>query len=138
MEKLQSKAKLVEEFRIDVDDRRNHAVPLDLSPPDGTDMGPSALELCVMSFAGCYATIFVLTTKKMRFSLKNLEVKVDGIKSEDVGTIIEANVDIFVDADVPKERLERAHKLTVQNCPVGKLFEKADVKIKYSLRTTKD
>jgi putative redox protein len=138
MAKLHAKAKLIENFRIDVDDQRAHAVALDLPPPDGTDIGPSALELCLMSFAGCYATIFLLTAKKMRFSLKNLEVKADGVKSEDVGTITEANVDILVDANMPKDRIERVHELTVQNCPVGKLFERADVKIKYNLRTARE
>ena len=119
MAKLHAKAKLIENFRIDVDDRRTHALPLDLSPPDGTDMGPSALELCVMSLAGCYATIFVLTAQKMRFTLKNLEVKVDAVKSEQVGTITEVNVDVLVEADIPKDRIQRAHELTVKGCPVG-------------------
>jgi len=136
--KLHAKAKLVENYRIDVDDQRTHAIALDLSPPDGTDMGPSALELCLMSFAGCYATIFVLMARKMRLSLKDLEVKVDAVKSEEAGTITEANVNIFVDANVAKDRIQRAHELTVRGCPVGKLFERADVKIKYTLRTAKE
>jgi putative redox protein len=136
--KLHAKAKLVENYRIDVDDQRTHAIALDLSPPDGTDMGPSALDLCLMSFAGCYATIFALTARKMRFALKNLEVKVDAVKSEEEGTIIEANVDIFVDTDIAKDRIQRAHELTVKGCPVGKLFERADVKIKYTLITAKE
>jgi len=133
MTKLHAKAKLIENFRIDVDDQRNHAVALDLEPPDGTDMGPSALELCIMSYAGCYATIFVLTANKMRFKLKNLEVKIDAMKSEEAGTITEANVHILVDADMSKDRLQRAHELTVKTCPVGILFERAKVKIKYNL-----
>jgi uncharacterized OsmC-like protein len=90
-----------------------------------------------MSFVGCYVTIFTLVAKKMRFSVRNLEVSVEGVKSEAVGTISEANVDVFVEADMPKDRLERAHELTVQGCPVGKLFEKAGVKMKYNLRTAK-
>jgi putative redox protein len=131
--KLHAKAKLIESFRIDVDDRRTHAVPLDLSPPDGTDMGPSALELCLMSFAGCYATIFVLTAQKMRFTLKKLEVKVDAVKSAEVGTITEASVDVLVEADMSTDRLERVHELTLKGCPVGILFERAGVKIKYNV-----
>ena len=138
MTKLHSKAKLVENFRIDVDDQRTHAVALDLSPPDGTDMGPSALDLCLMSFAGCYATIFVLTAQKMRFKVKNLEVKVDAIKSEQVGTLTEATVNVLVEADMSKDRIQRAHELTVKDCPVGKLFEKAGVKISYNVRTGKE
>ena len=138
MTKLHSKAKLVENFRIDVDDRRMHTVALDLSPPDGTDMGPSALDLCVMSFAGCYAAIFILTAQKMRFTVKNLEVKVDAVKSEQVGTITEAAVTVLVEADMPRDRIQRAHELTVKDCPVGRLFEKAGVKISYSVRTGKE
>jgi putative redox protein len=136
--KLHAKATMVENYRIDVDDQRTHAMALDLSPPDGTDMGPSALELCLMSYAGCYATIFVMTAKKMRFSPRKLEVKVDGVKSEEAGTITEANVDILVDADMSRDRLLRAHELTVKGCPVGKLFEKANVKMKYTVRAAKE
>jgi len=135
---LHARAKLVENFRVDADDQRAHAVALDWPLPDGMDMGPSALELCLMSFAGCYASIFVLTANKMRFPLKDLEVKVDAVKSEEAGTITEANVAILVDANVAKDRIQRAHELTVKSCPVGVLFEKAGVKIRYSLRTAKE
>jgi len=138
MAKLRARAKLVENLRIDVDDQGTHTVCLDQPAPDGTDMGPSPLDLCLMSFAGCYATIFVLTVKKMRFSLKNLKVEVEGVKSEAVGTIAEANVDVLVEADMPKDRLQRAHELTVKGCPVGKLFERAGVKMKYNLRNVKE
>jgi uncharacterized OsmC-like protein len=137
--KLCANAKLVRDFRIDVDDGRTHALCLDLSQDDdGTDMGPSALELALMSYAGCYATIFVLTTKKMRFSLEDLEVKAKAIKSEEVGTITEVKFEIMVKADIPKDRIERIHKLTLQDCPVGKIFEKAGVKTSYNVRTQKE
>lgn len=64
MAKLYASAKLVKDLRIDVDDGRSHALCLDLPLDLGTDMGPSALELALMSFAGCYATTFTLTAKK--------------------------------------------------------------------------
>jgi putative redox protein len=137
--KLHANAKLVKDFRIDVDDGRSHAVCLDLSrDDDGTDMGPSALELCVMSHAGCYATIFVLTAKKMRFSLKDLEVKVEAVKSEEAGTVTEEKFEIIVRIDAPEDRVQRIHKLTLQDCPVGKLFERAGVKISYDVRIEKE
>jgi len=136
--KLRARARLVENYRIDVDDQRTHAVCLDQPSPDGTDMGSSALELCLMSLAGCYATIFVLTTKKMRFPVKNLEVNVEAVKTEAVGTITEAHVDVRVETDMPKERLRRAHELTMRTCPVGKLFEKAGVKMNYNVRNTNE
>ena len=137
MTKLYAQAKLVGGFRIDVDDQRSHTVAVDLAPPDGRDMGPSALELCLMSFVGCYATIFMLTTQKMRVTVRNLEVETTAVKSAEAGTITEAEVDVLVDSDMPKDRLQRAHELTLKGCPVGILFEKANVKIKYNLRAVK-
>jgi putative redox protein len=137
--KLYGNAKLVKGFRIDVDDGRGHAVCLDLSrDDDGTNMGPSALELCVMSHAGCYATIFALTAKKMRFSLKDLEVKVEAVKSEEAGMVTEEKFEIIVKIDAPEDRVQRIHNLTLQSCSVGRLFEKAGVKISYSIRTEKE
>jgi putative redox protein len=133
-EKLYANAKFVKGFRIDVDDGRCHGICLDLQPELGTDMGPSALELCVMSYAGCYATIFALTAKKMRVVLKDLEVKMEAVKSEEIGTISEVSLNITVDAKAPDDRIERLHKLTVRNCPVAEIFEKAGVTAKYSVK----
>jgi putative redox protein len=131
--KLYAQASLVGDFRIDVDDQRAHTVALDLVPPDGKDMGPSALDLCLMSFVGCYAAIFMLTVQKMRVKVKNLGVKAVAVKSEQAGTITGAEVDVVVDSDAREDRLKRAHELTVKGCPVGLLFERAKVKIAYHL-----
>jgi putative redox protein len=135
--KLHATAKLVRGFRIDVDDGRKHAVCLDLPPDDGTDMGPSALELALMSYVGCYATIFALTAKKMRITLKDLQVDSEAVKSEEAGTITQVRVGILVLADAPKDRIKRAHELTLKTCPVGILFERADVKMEYRLKMEK-
>jgi len=135
--KLHATAKLVRGFRIDVDDGRKHAICLDLPPDDGTDMGPSALELTLMSYVGCYATIFALTAKKMRIALEDLEVKSEAIKSEEVGTITQVRIDIMVATTALEDRIKRAHELTLKTCPVGILFEKASVKMEYRLRVEK-
>jgi putative redox protein len=124
-------------FRIDVDDGRKHAICLDLPLDDGTDMGPSALELTLMSYVGCYATIFALTAKKMRITLEDLEVKSEAIKSEEVGTITQVRIDIMVATTALEDRIKRAHELTLKTCPVGILFEKASVKMEYRLRVEK-
>lgn len=133
MAKIQCTAKLIKDLKIYVDDGRSHAVCLDQPPDDGDDMGPTALALAVMSFAGCYASIFALTARKMRIKLKDLDVKIEAIKSEEIGTITSANLDITVKAEAPVDRIERLHQLTLRNCPVGKLFEKAGVKTDYQL-----
>lgn len=138
MTKLNATAKLVKKYRIDVDDGRGHAICLDLEESSGgTNMGPSALELALMSLAGCYATIFMLTANKMRMAIKDLEVKTEAIKSERVGTITEARLEVRVKTDAPKDRMDRLHVLTVKGCPVGKLFEKAGVKTTYNVNIEK-
>jgi len=90
-----------------------------------------------MSHAGCYATICALTAKKMRLHLQGCEVKVEAIKSEAAGTIVEENFEIVFKLDAPEDRVQRLHELTLKNCPVGILFEKAGVKIKYNLKAQK-
>jgi putative redox protein len=130
---MYSKAKLVENFNIIVDDGRDHGVCLDLPPDLGTNLGPTALELCVMSLSGCITTIFALTAKKMRISISNLEVQVEATKSKVTGTISEVCCKTKVKADASEDRIQRILKLTVKNCPVGKLFEKAGITIKSNL-----
>jgi uncharacterized OsmC-like protein len=64
-------------------------------------------------------------------------VKGEGVKSEEAGTITEAKFDINVKADAPADRLQRCHELTIKDCPVGKIFEKAGVKTSYSFKIEK-
>ena len=135
MTKLYANAKWIKGLRTDVDDGRSHAVCLDLPHETGTDMGTSALELALMSYAGCYATIFVLTASKSRINLEDLEVKMEATKSEEAGTIEAARLEIEVKADAPSDRVQRVHELTLENCPVGKIFDKAGIKTAYALKT---
>ena len=135
---ITSKAKLIKDLRVAVDNGRAHSVCLDLPPELGTDMGPTALELGVMSFSGCFVTIFSLTAKKMRIQLKDLEVLLRAQKSAETGTIISAEFSITVKSDASEDRIQRIFELTSKNCPVGKLFEQAGVKISYNLKHIKD
>jgi uncharacterized OsmC-like protein len=91
-----------------------------------------------MSHAGCYATIAALTAEKMRLTLKGCEVKVEAEKSEETGTIAEETFDILFKLDAPEDKVQRLHELTLKNCTVGKLFERAGVKITYNLKTLKE
>jgi putative redox protein len=91
-----------------------------------------------MSHAGCYATICALTAQKMRLPLKGCDVKVEAVKSEEAGTITEETFNITFKLDAPADRIQRLHDLTLKNCPVGVLFEKASVKITYNLKTQKE
>ncbi len=71
--KMYANAKLIEGFQIMLDDGESHSTIVDLAPDLGTGLGPSSLELCVMSHAGCYVTILALVAKKMHLALKGLK-----------------------------------------------------------------
>ena len=134
--KIYANAKIIEGFQIMLDDNEAHSYVVDLAPDLGTGLGASALELCVMTHAGCYATIFALTAKKMRLELKGLKVKVEAIKSEETGTISEETFEIQIRMDASQDRIDRLHKLTLETCPVGILFEKAGVKVSYKINVS--
>jgi uncharacterized OsmC-like protein len=70
----------------------------------------------------------------MRVTLKDLEVKMEAVKSEELGTITEVKAEVEVKADVPEDKIQMVHRLTLKNCPVGKLFENAGVKVSYNLK----
>jgi len=138
MVKMKAKAKLVEGFQIVLDDGYSHAIVVDLPPDLGSGMGPTSLEICVMSHAGCYVTICALTAKKMRIPLEGLTAEVEAVKTDEAGTITEETFDIEIKADAPANRLQRRHELTVKNCPVDILLQKAGVKINYNVKTMKE
>lgn len=135
MVKINAKAKLVEGFQIILDDGHSHAVVVDLPRDLGTGLGPTSLEICVMSHAGCYVTICALTAKKMRIPLKELTAKVEAVKTDEAGTITEETFDVEIKADAPADRIQRLHEVTVKNCPVDILLKKAGVKIEYNVKT---
>jgi uncharacterized OsmC-like protein len=136
--KIYANAKLIEGFQILLDDNESHSYVVDLAPDLGTGLGTSSLELCVMSHAGCYATIFLLTAKKMRLKIRSLRVKLEAIKSEETGTISAESFGIDINTKDPQDRIDRAHRLTLETCPVGILFEKAGVKATYKVTTSKE
>ncbi len=138
MAKLHTRARIIQGYEIALDNGRGHCSVADQPTPTFQGLGPTPLELCVMSHAGCYATIAALTAEKMRLQLKGCEVKIEATKSEDIGTITEETFDILFKLDAPIDRVQRLHELTLKNCPVGVLFEKAGVKITYNIKTKKE
>jgi putative redox protein len=136
--KLHARARLIQDFEVALDNGRSHCTIADQPTPTFPGLGPTPLELCVMSHAGCYATIAALTAQKMRLDLKGCDVKVEAIKSEQTGTIAQESFDITFKIDAPQDRIQRLHELTLKNCPVGVLFEKAGVNISYDLKTRKE
>lgn len=123
----------IENFRMSVDDGR-HCICLDLPPELGTDKGPSALDLTVMSLAGCIAQIFTLVSKKMRVELDDLQVAMRAEQPDGAPTITKVNCELTVKSQENEEKLSKVWKHTYSTCPVGRLFEAAGVKIECGLK----
>ena len=131
---MKSTAKLINNYKSVVDNNRSHSIVLDLpTSSDGTDSGPTALELSLMSLSGCISTIFAIVAKKMRLNYQDLEVEVEGDKTQDLNTIGWANINVSIVSDESRERIEKCLDNTVDNCPVGVLFKRAGVELKSNL-----
>ncbi len=138
MAKFHVRARTIQGYELILDNGRSQSAVADQPTGNAPGMGPTPFELCLMSHAGCYATICVLTAEKMRLPLKGCDVKIEATKSSETGTVSEESFDITMKLDAPEDRVQRLHEVTLKNCPVGILFEKAGVKITYNLKTVKD
>jgi putative redox protein len=137
LNRLRARARVIQGYEIALDNGKSHSTIADQPTETSPGLGPTPLELCVMSHAGCYATICALTASRMRLPLKGCDVEIAALESEEAGTITEENFDITLTIDAPEDRVRRLHELTLKHCPVGILFEKAGVKINYNLKTIK-
>jgi len=126
---MKSKSLLLEGYQSVIDNGRNHSVVTDL--PNGANVGASALELTVMSLAGCISTIFKTTAEKMRIPLDRIEVEMNAEKGDD--TIQKVQYTAKIKSEASEEQLKRCLELTEKNCPVGVLFSKAGVEIEGNL-----
>jgi uncharacterized OsmC-like protein len=97
---------------MSLDNGRSHCIIADQPADTGTALGPTPLELCVMSHAGCYVTTCVWVAKKMRILLKGLTVKVEAVETDEAGTITEETFNITIKADAPSDRIQRLHEVT--------------------------
>lgn len=114
-------------FRSVVDNGRAHSVVVDLPRNQGgEDLGPTALELAVMSLAGCLGTIFAIVARKRNLSYEGLRVELEAEKGEK--TIEKVRGILKIRTAASKEEVETALKLTMEICPVGLIFERAGVK----------
>jgi putative redox protein len=117
-----------------LDDGRKHSMVTDLSPDEGgTDFGPSALEVTVMSLAGCITTIWAIIAANSKVEYRDITAEVDASKPSGEKTITTAKAVVTVHSDDDEKKLERCLDKTMKTCPVGLLFEKAGVEIETEL-----
>ncbi len=123
-----------EGFRSELGNGRGHAVVVDWPPEDGgRDAGPSGLELAAMSLAGCVTTIFAAVARKRRLPYDRLRADLTAERPRGAPTIERVRGVVTVASSAPKEDVETVLRLTIQQCPVGVLFERAGVASEWEL-----
>ncbi len=124
MTKIKAIAKWVENFQSIADNTRGHSVVLDLGTASGgTDTGPSALELAIMSLADCAVTIFADVCKKSDVILRKMEVTAEAEKPSDSPIITGVNMKVKLAAKARKQKLDAIWRRTEANCPVVFIFK---------------
>jgi uncharacterized OsmC-like protein len=133
MPKIKVNAKWVENVRSIVDNSRTHSIVCDLPPSqDGSDSGPTALELALMALADCGVTIFASVCKKSNIELSKVEVTVEAEKMPTSPVITGVTMKVNVSAKARQALLEGAWRRTEANCPVISIFtEPMPVKVEF-------
>ncbi|MEA5129974.1 MAG: OsmC family protein [Proteiniphilum sp.] len=113
-------------FDTDID---GHKITIDLAvEAGGDDKGPRPKKLLMIAAAGCTGLDVVEIVRKMRIDLKGFDIRMEAEMSEEhpkqytsLKVIYE-----FEGDNLPKEKLERACKLSFDNyCGVLAMYKKA-------------
>jgi len=126
-------------YQSAIDNDRNQSITVDL--PDmkgGENVGPTALELCIMSFAGCINTIFIMLAKKMRIEFSALKTELYAEQEQGAPTITDVDCVLFITSNAPEEKIEKCFEQTIKTCPVGAIFEKAGIRITHEIILTQE
>lgn len=122
------------QFQSVVDNGRNHSTVIDLpEAKGGSNSGPTALEICVMSFSGCVGTIFAMVAQKMHLEFEKMEVEVDAQQKDNAPTLTDVHFTMKIKTAATEEKVAKCIEHTMNTCPVGVLYRQAGVKITNSI-----
>jgi putative redox protein len=108
---------------------RDHIVTTDSNSDEGgRNLGPAPTELFLAALGGCIMINASRIVKKMRIELKNVRMRILGIKEQNdrPSSFVQLNVDAAVDADaVDRARLEKPLRLAEADCTVSNTLRDA-------------
>ena len=117
-----------------LEDDRGHSVTVDLpADEDGRDLGTSALELSVLSLAGCVTTIFALVARRRRLRFEAMRVELEALRPRGARTIASVEGTFQISTSASEDEVTTALNLTLRTCPVGVLFEQAGIPVRVRL-----
>jgi putative redox protein len=119
-----------ERYATTLEDGRGHAVVVDLPVHEGgTSAGTSALELCVLSLAGCITTIFAVVARKRRLDFHALHLAMEAERDRGAPTVSRVRGTLRIRTRASADEVATALRLTLKSCPVGVLFARAQVPV---------
>lgn len=117
-----------------LEDGRGHVVTVDLPADEGGgDRGTSALELAVLSLAGCITTIFALVARRRRLAVDAVRIELEADRPRGAATIARIRGTAQVSTAASREAVETALGITLRTCPVGVLFHRAGIPVEVEL-----
>ena len=131
---MKSNSLWTKQFQSVVDNGRNHSTVVDLpEAKGGSNNGPTALELCVMSLSGCVGTIFAMVAQKMRIQFEKLDVEVNANQADGAPTITDVHIVLKIQSNEEIIKIEKCYETTEKTCPVGVLYTQAGVNITHEI-----
>jgi len=123
MPTIKVKAKWVENVQSIADNTRGHSMVLDLgTAKGGTNTGPSALEVAIMSLADCAVTIFADVAKNSDVEFSKMEVEAEAEKPADSPVLTGVNLKVKVVSKEREQKVNAIWRRTEANCPVVSIF----------------
>ena len=121
--KMVARSKLIGNVRSIGDNSRAHTIVCDLPVSSGgTDMGPTALEIALVSLADCAVTIYADVAKRSKVELTSLEAVVEAEKLEGSPKIANVKLKIKAIGNDREKKLQAIWRRTEANCPVIRIF----------------
>jgi uncharacterized OsmC-like protein len=116
-----------------LEDDRSHSVTVDLPIDEGgRSAGPSALDLSLLSLAGCISTIFAIVARKRRLRFQELAVRLEAERPEGAATITRVHGTLRIRTGSSADEVDTALRLTLTTCPVGVIFQRAGIPVEVS------
>jgi len=113
-----------------LEDAHAHSVVVDLPVDEGgRSVGPSAIELCVLSLAGCITTIFAVVARKRHLVFQGMTVALEAERPRGAPTITRVRGTLRIRTRAEPAEVEAALRLTMKTCPVGVIFEQAHIPV---------
>lgn len=123
---MKANSRWITGLRSDTDNRRGHHVLVDMpKDKEGSDLAPTALELSVMALAGCVTTIYATVAKKRRWEYEAMTVDLDAERPPGAPTVEKIHGRVIVRTTASRDEVETTLRLTMSQCPVGIIFDKA-------------